>query len=204
MGLGIPLAPQAIVGECQCLANASPAHVFASLDVENAFGNVRRAPLLANLVQLAPELARFLLLLWGFACGAVVCASRTRVFMRGLAGRRWCFELLDGLYQGEALSSMAFCIALHAALMSVQAQLPSGSRLFAYIDDILLAIALIHLSSVMQLIRSALESIGLTLKSEKCRAWVPAAPESYSEPELAKASCKQVWGARHSRNGSRR
>ena len=71
----------------------------------------------------------------------------------------------DGVFQGECLSTAAFCLVLHEALLDFLAQLPDAVAalvsIFAYIDDLVLAFPPQHFDTIWPHWCAALERTGL-------------------------------------------
>ena len=88
-------------GITAALCKLSPGDIFLALDICNAFGDVSRAAILEVLLSI-PELAPFLLALWG--------DHGTTVFVANGPASWGSLCLVDGLFQGHNLSSILFCL----------------------------------------------------------------------------------------------
>ena len=164
-GAGIPGGAASVLTQLRAAGRVMQEPVLITNDVKNAFGECRRATVVEEFcacaqVRLAVPL---LLALWGTSTPVVMRCSRGA----GASSYR-CFDVHDGLYQGEAWSSLAFCMALRRTLLRLKACLPRGEvLLMAYIDDIVLMLEASVAKRCHQLLRAELAREGLELQVEK-------------------------------------
>ena len=164
-GAGIPGGAASVLTQLKAAGRIMQDPVLITNDVRNAFGECRRATVVEEFcacaqVRLAVPL---LLALWGSCTPVVMRCARGA----GASSYR-CFEVHDGLYQGEAWSSLAFCMALRRTLLRLKACLPRGEvLLMAYIDDIVLMLEASVAKRCHQLLRAELAREGLELQVEK-------------------------------------
>eukprot|EP00959_Pyramimonas_sp_CCMP1952_P016447 348922-Pyramimonas_sp.AAC.1 len=92
----------------RALAELCPGDAFCAFDMHNAFGEVSRAEIMEEVHKEVPEIALYLLNLWGPAGTPVYTASGPAAWS--------CFSMVDGLYQGHTLYSLLFCLGLRRAL----------------------------------------------------------------------------------------
>ena len=68
-------------------------HTFAALDMKNAFGEISRAEIFEEVVEVLPEIAPYLTCMWGDA--------GTPIYVPSGANDWQVLVLLDGLFQGH-------------------------------------------------------------------------------------------------------
>ena len=107
-----------------------------ALDMVNAFGEISRVDFLEEVLSTVPELAPFLIQLWG--------DNGTPIFVANSTSTWKTFCLVHGLFQGHNLSSLLFCLGLRRAMRrfegSCENQLEpdDDSVHMEYIDDLFL------------------------------------------------------------------
>ena len=143
----------------------NPNHGLAALDMINAFGEISRAEILHEVVDVLPELAPFLLQLWG--------NKGTSIHMNISACDWKSIVLWDGLFQGHNLSSLLFCLGLRRALRRFENQCVYGSVHLEYIDDVVLQFQPHLAHEVIPAFEIALKSVNLSLNHSKCKALIP-------------------------------
>ena len=94
--------------EARALAKLVPHDLFCSLDMVNDFGEISRAEVMEELLSTIPEVAPFMMLLWG--------EEGTPIYVAAGASEWQRIVIPDGLFQGHALSSLLFCLGLRRAL----------------------------------------------------------------------------------------
>ena len=99
-GIGSVAGPEVMIGITEALCKLCPDDIFLALDIANAFGDVSRAEILEEVLLTIPEIAPFLLSLWG-ECG-------TTVFVANGHGSWGSLCLVDGLFQGHNLYPFCF------------------------------------------------------------------------------------------------
>ena len=100
-GVGVTSGAETMVQQAQAMIKLSPTQAFCALDVRNAFGEMSRRAVLEETVKELPELAPFLMLLWGDAGTPIYVPADANTWERIL--------VYDGLSQGHALASLLFC-----------------------------------------------------------------------------------------------
>ena len=158
------------------LSKAKPPFAFVTTDIENAFGNVTRRLSLAALRNSVPALAPIMALLWRNGSTRILAPKDTQNFA--------LFDVTEGVFQGECLSTAIFCIFLHAVVSDFRSRIaqlqhrakqlrPNEVIVQAYVDDIVLACDPEILQQVWPAWLSTLKDHGLTVALHKCTAWVP-------------------------------
>ena len=88
----------------------------------------------------------------------------------------------EGGEQGDPLMPLLFCLGQHRALVSVQAQLQEGERLFAYLDDIYVVCAPERVGKVYLILEERLRTkTGINIHLGKTKLWNRAG----TKPDLA-------------------
>ena len=142
-------------------------------DIVNAYGQVSRAAVLRAALSECPSIAPILACQW---------SATTSIWMPPEGGETGMVEheVNRGVWQGSSLSNPAFCLPLMKAIRSVVAEYnaahPGAAHVLAYADDFVVVAEKYHANSVWGDIISGLQTIGLTLASEKCSAWAPGDP----------------------------
>ena len=100
----------------------------------NAFGEAFRAEVMEELLAEIPEVAPFMMLLWGEEGTPLYVATGASDWLR--------IVIFDGLFQAHALSSLLCCLGLRRALRRftetyLAAEPGESVVLLAYIDDVL-------------------------------------------------------------------
>ena len=176
-GIGVVAAPETMMALCKALARLRPEHVMAALDMINAFGEISRAEIFEEVLEYLPEIAPFVLQLWGTEGTSIYCANGPSTWNVS--------KLVDGLFQGHNLFSLLFCLGLRRAMRRFQNNCDlsvQSSVHVEYIDDLILQFQphLAHL--VMPVLVAALATVNLRLNPVKCKAMIPSAPESTFQP----------------------
>ena len=76
---------------CKALARLRPEHAIAAFDMINTFGEVSRAEIFEEVLEYLPEIAPFVLQLWGTEGTSIYCASGASTWNVS--------KLVDGLFQ---------------------------------------------------------------------------------------------------------
>ena len=85
-----------------------PIRIFFTSDLKNAFGEVKRSRVLRSTMRHAPELLPLLLASWR--------PGQTPLFVPTGKGQASEFAVKDGLFQGECLATILFCLVMHDAI----------------------------------------------------------------------------------------
>ena len=181
-----------MIGVVQVLTKLCPDDAFAALDMVNAFGEISRAEILEEVLEYVPELASFLLQLWGEQGTPVMVAN---------GANKWAtFYLVDGLFQEHNLSSILFCLGMRrvmrkfenaCSLISKPDEIPIHLE---YIDDLLLKVSVHVLEMVIPLLERALASANLKLNHSKSKVFIPSAPIGTGCLNCSAAGLPQVHG----------
>ena len=107
-GISMVAGAESMIMLCKALAKLNPEDAFAAFDMVNAFGEISRAEVLEEVIDTMPELAPFLVQVWG--------GNGTQIFSNISACTWEEISLFDGLFQGHNLSSVLFCLGLKRAL----------------------------------------------------------------------------------------
>ena len=191
VGVGVAGAAEMMVLEARALAKLYPADAFCSLDMVNAFGEVSRAEVMEELLEVLPELAPFVLQLWG--------EEGTPIHVAAGAGDWQRITIMDGLFQGHALSSLLFCLGLRRALRrftEAYAEAEPGETviLLAYIDDVLAKLNPLKANIWLPLLRAALATANLRLHETKTKVMIPELQAGVVHPMIAVCGIPQVYG----------
>ena len=189
-GIGVVAAPECMMALCKALARLRPEHAIAALDMINAFGEISRAEVFEEVLEFLPEIAPFVLQLWGTEGTDIYCANGASTWNVS--------KLVDGLFQGHNLSSLLFCLGLRRAMRRFQSNCDpcvQSSVHVEYIDDLIMQF-LPHLTHlVMPVLGEALASVNLRLNAVKCKAMIPSAPAGSMHPSLVEFNLPQVHGS---------
>ena len=160
---------------CKALAKLNPEDAFAAFDMVNAFGEISRAEILEEVIDTVPELAPFLLQLWG---------DRGTPILSSISACAWEEMLLfDGLFQGHNLSSLLFCLGLKRAFHC------------EYIDDLVLKFQPHLAEAIVPKLERALATVNLRLNPMKCKVLIPSALVGDGRhPSLVNVGLPQVFG----------
>ena len=74
-GIGVPSAPETMIGVVQALTKLRPQDAFVALDMINAFGEISRAEILEEVVEYIPELGPFSPAIMGWEWNAGPCCE---------------------------------------------------------------------------------------------------------------------------------
>ena len=168
-GIALPAGAETMLKTAQALAVAQPNHLFVSTDVSNAFGNCDRMHCLRSVMAKVPSLGPILAQQWA--------AGPTTVWIHEGAGKWACFEVHNGLFQGECTRTGAFCLSMHECTAMFRRSLgrhAGGVILLGYVDDYCFN-ALPDLARMAwPLWVKALASAGLPVNESKCKIWLPS------------------------------
>ena len=192
LGIGIKAGPESFLCIGKALARLCPNDAFCAFDMHNAFGEVSRAEILEEVIHDFPEIAPYLINLWG--------AEGTPVHIASGATSWASFEMRDGLYQGHTLSSLLFCLGLRRALRRFLREY-SGSPCSAggtpvhleYMDDMLFKFDPSLACTWLPLLTDALFTVNLRLNITKTKVWVPSSADGVLHPALQQAGLHQVF-----------
>ena len=185
---GMPAGPETLLLLGQGVAALRPDLAIVSLDVENAFGTMKRSQMLRGAARYCPKACRFLCNIWGAANVAWIETSKQvwkKVFV------------LEGTAQGDTSSSSAFSRGYRLALEEASAKLATDGvhvHLPSLVDDLLLITEPEHVDRAVHEISAALAEAGAKLKVEKCAAFVPQRSRDGSGHHPDITSVKQVFG----------
>ena len=179
----------ALLARAQAAAGTmGPEACAVSTDIENAFGQIRRAEVLEQVIAVIPENVSFLALLWSHG---------SRVLQEVEAGSYASFLVTDGLYQGCSWSALCFCLGM----LKVSDQFRREAReagvpveLFLFLDDLLLLLSQSAVPFVIAALERALASIGLALKKSKSFGMLMR-EDAPMCAEFASTGLTQTWGA---------
>ena len=133
-GIGMPAGAEIMLASLQALSRSSPHLVFVGTDIKNAFGSAFRDSTLSVCDDLLPPLSPALSQLWA--------SGPTTMFAQDSPTSWKIFLVRDGVFQGECLSTAAFCLLMHAVILdfyqSIDAAVRNSVFVFAYIDDVVL------------------------------------------------------------------
>ena len=96
-------------------SKAKPHFAFVTTNVENAFGNVPTRLSLAALRNTVPGLAPIMALLWRHGSMRILAPRDARSFA--------VFDVTEGVFQGECLSTAIFCIFLHTVVSDFRSRI---------------------------------------------------------------------------------
>ena len=160
LGNGISSAPETFLCLGNALATLCPNDAFCAFDVHNAFGEVSRAAVLQEVVADVPELANFLVCLWG--------EHGTPVYVADGSDSYCIFRVLDGLFQGHNLSSILFCLAMRRAIQRFTESYFVSAHI-EYIDDMLMQSKAAEVHIWLPLLEQALSTVRLQLNRSKVK-----------------------------------
>jgi hypothetical protein len=186
----MPSGADRMVYALRALAKASPHLLFVATDIKNAFGNVPRALALKALLKHAPSLAPIMANIW-LAGSTHILAPYTETEFRAI-------QALEGVFQGECLSTAVFCIFLREVLDTfllrcLEAGIPNPVQtitLCAYVDDVVLALDPALFPTVWPLYVQTLKDFGLPVETTKCKTW---SPQEVPLPDSITTQVKQVF-----------
>ena len=165
-----------------------------------AFGEVSRAEVLVEVISELPEIAPFLIQLWGIRGTPISIASDCS---------SWAVILLiDGLFQGHNLSSLLFCLALRRAMKrftqacDVQSDVIGKVIRIEYIDDLVLKIRASVVHVVIPLLEVASASVNLKLGQSKSKVLIPSARLGETNVSIQHSGLVQVHGTLELLGGS--
>ena len=186
-GIGVVAGAESMIMVCKALAKLSPDDAFAALDMVNAFGEISRVEILEEVIDAIPELAPFLLQLWG--------ESGTPIYT-SVGPCAWeKIVLVDGLFQRHNLSSLLFCLGLKRALKRFELNNSESVFHCEYIDDLLLKFRPHLAETIMPKLESALATVNLRLNQSKCKVLIPSVLVAERDNEyLVKVGLPQVFG----------
>ena len=148
--------------------------VFASTDVKNAFGNASRSLVINSVCKYLPAFAHIILPLWG-SCPITLHMPIGYMDYES-------FEVVDGMFQGECLSTAFFCFLLKDAIDNFRAKIKAQPHLallkihvLAYVDDAVVVCPKEHFPEVWKLWVDSLSLFKLPVVQHKCCTWIPGA-----------------------------
>ena len=159
----------------------------------NEFGEISRAEVLEEALLMMPEIVPFLMKLWG--------EEHTPIFIASGMNEWTIIEMQDGLFQGNNLSALAFCLGLRRALRRfeeaakrVEPAVPKRLLMW-YIDDLDLRFHLDRAHLLVFVLQESLLTFNFRLNHWKCKVFIPALPSGEWEHGLSKYPIK-AWNER--------
>ena len=149
------------------LAEARPRHAFLAFDAANAFNTIYRSSVRQAVA--------------GPPLGTVASnwyQGSTRHWFWDAQGKAWPVDSARGLDQGCPLSPGLFSAALAPQLDKLLASLrgvDGSAEVFAYLDDVFVVIDAAKAAEAAQMAGTALAEVGLQLRPDKTKVWVPDA-----------------------------
>ena len=107
----------------------------------------------------------------------------------------------DGLFQGNNLSALAFCLGLRRALRrfheAAAREYPSELKPLhmEYIDDLVVKFHLDRIRILLPLLEQALMNVNLRLNHQKCKVLIPSALEGISHDGIIATGLSQVYNS---------
>ena len=184
-GVGVPAGAESMVPRGRVFAAMCPHVAHASFDIRMLLERSRVLKSWRWLLQSCQNLRRSS---WGFGGST---GTPTHVI-----------RLLDGLFQGDSLSTALFCLGLRRALRRFEGSmrevglLEPGAQLvhMEYVDDILMNLLPSSAPVWLPLLRDALASVRLSLSLPKFKVLIPAALQPTPNAAIAAAGLTQVFG----------
>jgi len=150
LGVGVPSGVEAAVHSAHvALHDARPGTVMLKLDFINAFNSIRRDCVAEALSTFAPHLMHLYTAAYARDCH--------------LKFGNFSVPSAEGLHQGDPLSPLLFCIAIHPALMQLKSEVTIG-----YLDDITLIGDCDTVLSDLVAFKHRCTEMGLGLNPSKC------------------------------------
>ena len=150
VGVGVSGGVEAAVHSIHRFVDNMPDdHIFLKLDFVNAFNSVRRDTSLESTANNIPELYKFVFA--SHSCEANLLFGEHIVLSR------------EGSQQGDPLSEVAFCDAIHPTLLSCNTRTK-----LAYMNDVKLECQVRIVAADAQKIINAYSKTGLRLNPSKC------------------------------------
>ena len=97
-----------MVYNLRSMALAAPHKLFIATDIQNAFGTVNRATAVGALLMYLPAFVPIMSLFWGSMYTALYIPNSHSSFAQ--------LKVTQGVFQGECLSTAAFCTHLRVAI----------------------------------------------------------------------------------------
>jgi len=157
-GISTKNAIYQIPNAVRTLATTDPTQCLLDLDIKGAFNNVSRQRVFEAAMSLGDAaLIHYVNLLYTVPTSIV---SRTD----------FKFQVTSGVLQGDAVSSLLFCLAINPTLLRAKQVLKDGFS-FGFHDDIKLAGHAPQLLDTYNLLRSDLAEIQLQFNHDKCKVY---------------------------------
>ena len=168
----------------QYLTDESPNRVILSIDGVGAFDHISRARMFEALLA-DPSLHSLIPFVRQWY------ASPSRYLWRDENGTPHEIAQGDGGEQGDAMMPALFCLALKAALQEIQAGLPAGATILAYLDDIYLVCEPEDTALIFHMVREILgRTCNIDVNLDKLAARSKAVQAS---PAGLDAISQQAW-----------
>ena len=158
LGINCKNAIFQIPNAIRLLTVSNPEFVLRDLDVIGAFKNVSRTQVFKAVQALGdPGLIHYVNLMY---------TTPTRVLSRV----SWAADISSGVIQGDAASSLLFCLAINPRLEEVRSLIPDGF-VFAYHDDIKLIGPAQQVHDAYIQLQHKLAEIDLQFNTNKCKLY---------------------------------
>ena len=165
------------------MTDADPDATILSIDGVGAYDHVLRSAMM-NKLHDVPGLRALLPFVRS------TYANTTRYTWEDAAGVRHQIHQAEGGEQGDPLMPLLFSLAIHDALVAVQAELREGEVLFAYLDDVYAVTGPNRTRDVYNLLAEHLWRVaGIQLHTGKTRSW----NKSGISPPNVEDLGEQVW-----------
>ena len=174
--IGTTAGTEVLAHSARALAEDDPDIVFLALDAENAYCSVARATCLAELAALSPALV---------PCAELFSKRLSHYYFWDSKGKCHQLTASDGVDQGDPLAPLLFACGIRPRLTELERMLreragnmglpPDKVRIFAYLDDVLVAVPAALAEHVLHDASSCFGGLGLKLRPDKTQAWSPRA-----------------------------
>ena len=172
-GIGSQAGPEVVAHAAHMFESVVECHrdmAVQTVDFRNAFNSIRRRPIHLAVERWAPALLPW----YRWAYG-----TSSQLFF---ADGNLATTCESGVRQGDPLACILFCLGIQSLLQDLQLRFPQLT-LMADLDDLTAFGPLADMSAFMRDVSSAASEIGLTVHTEKSRAWI--SPDTAAPSTLA-------------------
>ena len=160
MGVGVELGCESIIHAARMILEEDPSLHLLQADFKNAFNEIGREYILAEVEAQLPELLAYVSTCYG---------SSSHLFFGGHT-----LESSTGVHQGDPVSLVIFTLVVHPVVLAVRDEVPELKQNSFFLDDSLLIGRTEQLQRALQIIVREGEPRGLRLSPGKSTLWSPS------------------------------
>ena len=185
--IGVKEGARRIIHKVRRFIDQNPDGAVLRFDISNAYGTLGRHITEDIAKSLDSTMQQYFRLAYGRPTSVAMFGPDETTFI----------QLGEGVKQGDATSSLLFCLGIDRALKQIEDTLAARgikAEIYMYMDDLTICVAHEHANSAAELTIKAFNDIGLKINEEKSKI-LCSVPGAYVLPLCSHASEFVILGA---------